>query len=381
MDETSKSSNQYAYGDLALKTRGDIVYTSYKGKSYLDLPIDVTVAELTIPLSKSAYSSSSGFIYRYKDYYTEENKLSNELDSLIQLSNKKNGNGTSVLESSKFDYTIDIKLTTEAGVVVVLSKELDQNLNLILGGDFSLESVDGKTKSGGSLKLLEGSKISFIKTFEAVGNVSFEKLYNPIIDIIGTYKDYYYPADEKNINTEQEVAVKIKLKGPLSELNQNFMKDENNIGVYIGKQNIEEDKKDPTKNASDAFFFIITGKFADGATQQERNAVASTATTLAGSVLGGFLNQYLGDYVKSVQLRQIGTETKFNLIGKAGKFKYEIGGSTDVFQDLSRANIRIEYPITQRFQLRLERKESENQLNSINNPLFNQLGVKYNFEF
>lgn len=381
LDETSKSSNQYAYGDLALQTRGDIVYTSYKGKSYLDLPIDVTVAELTIPLSKSAYSSSSGFIYRYKDYYTEENKLSNELDSLIQLSNKKNGNGTSVLESSKFDYTIDIKLTTEAGVVVVLSKELDQNLNLILGGDFSLESVDGKTKSGGSLKLLEGSKISFIKTFEAVGNVSFEKLYNPIIDIIGTYKDYYYPADEKNINTEQEVAVKIKLKGPLSELNQNFMKDENNIGVYIGKQNIEEDKKDPTKNASDAFFFIITGKFADGATQQERNAVASTATTLAGSVLGGFLNQYLGDYVKSVQLRQIGTETKFNLIGKAGKFKYEIGGSTDVFQDLSRANIRIEYPITQRFQLRLERKESENQLNSINNPLFNQLGVKYNFEF
>jgi len=29
----------------------------------------------------------------------------------------------------------------------------------------------------------------------------------------------------------------------------------------------------------------------------------------------------------------------------------------------------------------LERKESENQLNSINNPLFNQLGLKYNFEF
>ncbi|MFZ2324478.1 MAG: hypothetical protein WAV89_12385 [Ignavibacteriaceae bacterium] len=380
LDDISKSANPYAYGDLALQTRGDIVYTEYKGKAYLSLPVDVTVAELTIPLNKSAYASSSGFIYKYNNYNIDYNKLSVELDSLIQLSNKKNINGIVVVEPSKFDYTIDIKLDTEAEVAIILSKELDQNLNLILGGDFFLESVDGKTKSGGALKLLEGSKLSFIKTFEATGNVSFEKLNNPIIDITGTYKDYY-TGDEKTGGTEQEVAVKIKLKGPLSELNQNFVRDENNIGVYIGKQNIEEDKKDASKSASDAFFFIITGNFADNATQQDKNAVASTATSLAGSVLGGFLNQYLGDYVKSVQLRQVGAETKFSLLGKAGDFKYEIGGSTDVFQDLSRANIKIEYPITQRLQLKLERKESENQLNSINNPLFNQLGLKYNFEF
>lgn len=381
LDMISKTANPYAYGDLALQTRGDIVYTDYKGKSYLSLPIDVTVAELTVPLNKSAYSSSSGFIYKYYDLSNENDRLTMELDSLIQLSNKKNNGEISETEPSKFDYTIDIKLDTEAEIAIVLSKELDQNLNLILDGDFFLESINGKKKTGGALKLLDGSKISFIKSFEATGNVSFEKLDNPIIDITGTYKDYYYPADDKNGNTEQEVAVKIKLKGPLSELNQNFMRDENNIGVYIGKQNIEEDKKDASKNASDAFFFIITGNFTDRATQQERNAVASTATSLAGSVLGGFLNQYLGDYVKSVQLRQVGTETKFSLIGKAGSFKYEIGGSTDVFQDLSRANVKIEYPITQRLQLKLERKESENQLNSINNPLFNQFGLKYNFEF
>jgi hypothetical protein len=386
LDNISKSANQFAYGDLAIQTRGDIVYSSYKDKSYLTLPIDVTVAELTVPLEKSAYASSSGFIYKYHDYSTKNSKLISELDSLIQLTNNKTNNNENSNGTSKFDYTIDIKLDTEAEIVVVLSKELDQNLDLILGGNFFLESMSGKTKTGGALKLLDGSKISFIKTFEATGNISFEKLSNPIVDIVGTYKGYYTPAaDDKSssstASSEREVAVKIKLKGPLSELNKNFMKDENNVGVYIGKQNIEEDKKDPTKTASDAFFFIITGNFTTGASQQDKNAVASTATALAGSVLGGFLNQYLGDYVKSVQLRQVGTETKFSLIGKAGKFKYEIGGSTDIFQDLSRANISIEYPITLRLQLKLERKESENQLNSINNPLFNQLGLKYNFEF
>jgi hypothetical protein len=381
LDQKSVVSNQYAYGDLALKTRGDITYSAYKDKSLLNLPIDVTVAQLTIPLSKSSYTSSSGFIYEYKDFNTKQNKILFELDSLIQIANKKNGNGNSTIQPSTFDYNIEIKLDTEAEVVVILSKELDQSLNLILGGDFTLASSDGKTRSGGELKLLDGSKLSFIKTFDATGSVSFEKLDNPIIDITATYKGYYYPVDENNPNAEQEVAVKIKLSGPLSDLSKNFMKDENNISVYVGKQNIEDDKKDPTKTASDAFFFIITGNFASGATQQEQSAVASTVTSLAGSVLGGFLNQYLGDYVKSVQLRQVGTVTKFSLMGKAGKFKYEIGGSTDVFQDLSRANISIEYPITQRLQLRLERKESYNQLNSINSPLYNQLSVKYNFEF
>jgi hypothetical protein len=42
----------------------------------------------------------------------------------------------------------------------------------------------------------------------------------------------------------------------------------------------------------------------------------------------------------------------------------------------------MEYPITERLQLRVERKESENQTtSSVNNPLFFESGFKYNFEF
>jgi len=169
----------------------------------------------------------------------------------------------------------------------------------------------------------------------------------------------------------------------LSELNKNFITDENNVGVYMGRQSIEEDKKDPSKNVTDAMFFIIQGKFPndENVTQQDRNLFASTATSLAGSIIGSVLNQYFDDYIKGFQLRQTATETKFSLIGKAGDLRYEIGGSTEVLQDLSRANVRLEYPLTQRFQLRLERKESENETSSINNPLFFEGGLKYNFEF
>jgi hypothetical protein len=383
LDDISKSSSPLVYGDVAFKTRGDIVYSSKGGNSYVSLPISITVADIVIPLGKSAYSSSSGFKYEYAKSDEEVDKLISELDSLIRTTQKKDSVENNKNGISKFNYTLDIKLDTEAEVVVVLSKELDQDLVAILGGNFFLESIDGKTRSGGELKLLEGSSLSFIKTFSARGSVRFDKISNPIIDITSTYSDYYYPPSSSNGPAEQEVAVKIKLRGPLSELNQNFIKDENNIGVYMGRNDIEEDKKDPTKSATDAMYFLIIGKFpGDDDNQNDRNVVASTTTALAGSLIGEVLNQYFDNYVTGFQLRNTGTETKFNLIGRVWKIKYEIGGSTEVLQDLSRANVKMQYPITERLQLRVERKESENQTtSSINNPLFFEGGFKYNFEF
>lgn len=383
LDQISKGASPIVYGNVALKTRGAITYSANKNNSYLNLPIDITVADLTVPLSSSAYSSSSGFIYRFEDKYLIEDLLQSELDSLISSRIKKDSVNNNINGSSNFNYTIDIKLDTEAEIVVILSKELDQKMLVILDGDFFLQSFEGKQKSGGELKLLQGSTLSFIKSFEATGNIKFDKIDDPIVNITSTYKDYYYPPSSSNGQTEQEVAVKIKLKGPLSELNKNFITDEDNVGVYIGRQNIEEDKKDPSKNVTDAMFFIIQGKFPndENVTQQDRNVFASTATSLAGSIIGGLLNQYFDDYIKGFQLRQTATETKFSLIGKAGNLRYEIGGSTEVLQDLSRANVRLEYPLTQRFQLRLERKESENETSSFNNPLFFEGGLKYNFEF
>jgi len=324
---------------------------------------------------------SSGFKYRFANNVTDKDKFSSELDSLIHSKTIKDSIENVNKKTSQFNYTIDIKLDTEAEVVVVLSKELDQNLLAIMDGDFFLQSLNGKKKSGGELKLLDGSNLSFIKRFDAAGNIRFDKIDNPIIDITSTYKSYWLKIPD-DPSSEQEVGIKIKLKGPLSELNQNFIKDENNIGVYMGRQDIEDDKKDASKNATDAMFFIITGKFPADAGQQGINLAAQYTTDIAGSLIGGVLNQYFGNYVTGFQLRQVtNNTTKFNLIGKVWKIRYEIGGSTEVLQDLSRANVRMEYPITEKLQLRLERKESENETSSFNNPLFFEGGIKYNFEF
>lgn len=385
LDELSKNSNPYVYGNLALMTRGDIIYSGNKDKSYLDLPIDITVAELVVPLSKSAYSSSSGYIYKYAQYNSEKDRIQSELDSLIALANKKEKIETEIKDASKFNYTIDVKLVTEAEVDVVLSKELGQNLIAIMDGNFFMESIDGKQRSSGQLNLLDGSELNFIKKFEAAGKVKLDKIDDPIIDITSTFKNFWR-SNPDDPSTEQEVGIKIKLKGPLSELNKNFLKDENNVGVYIGRQAIEEDKRDESRDLTDAMFFIILGKFPDDASPKEKEDFFSKTTTdVAGTLIGGVLNQYLGDYVKGFNLRQSGTETVFKLRGEAKVFsillKYEFGGSTEVLQDLSRADIRIELPVTQKFQLKVERKKSENETSSISNTRFYEGGMKYNFDF
>jgi len=91
-------------------------------------------------------------------------------------------------------------------------------------------------------------------------------------------------------------------------------------------------------------------------------------------------NQF-GDAIKSVELRQGRGATKISLVGRAGKFRYEIGTSTDVYQDLSRANVKVEYPITRRFLFRLERKEAINTETTYTSEMINELGLKYRFEF
>lgn len=352
-----------------------------KEEMNLEMAIDVTEADLVFPLSKSAYTGASDFKYHWLSYDTVKSNIETQLDSLLREFENRELNLVNGTQKRKFNYVIDVKLTTEARMVVQLSKELNQDLTAVLSGNIILSSVDGLQRTSGQFNLLEGSKLSFIKSFEATGNIRFENLNNPLLDITATYKDYYYPITESGTAAEQEVAVKIKLKGPLSELNQNFVRDPDNIGVYVGTENIIKDQKDPTKTPSDAVFFIIAGKFTDGATTQERDAVASTATSLAGTVLGGVLNQYVGDYVRSIQLRQIGSETKFNLIGRVGNFRYEIGGTTEVFQDLSRANVKIDWPVSRRLLLRLERKESFVNRSLVNAELYNEFGIKYLLEF
>jgi hypothetical protein len=388
LSDESKTASPAVYGDLVIATNGDVQFKMNEDGAFLKAPILVKKAKLTFPPTQSVYrNTSDNFIYKYSTDTTVVRRRSPDIEGLVNYSKRGNNARNNGVKKPEFDYSIDITVSDEATIIFVLSKELNQNLTAVLKGNFLYERTNGKSTAQGELTLLEGSTLEFIKTLQAEGTIRFEnELSNPNLNITATYLGYYYPADTTS-STIQEipVAVKIKINGPLKELDKNFVKETNNFAVYYGQDNIDNNIPDPTKDASDAAMFLVAGKFASDMTPQDKNAassqLSSTAASMAGGILGGVLNRQLGDYVRSVELRRVGTVTKFNISGTLPwKLRYSIGGTTDVFQDLSQANIKFEYPLLKSLLLRLERKQSVTETTS-SPEMINELGLKYKFEF
>ncbi len=388
LSEDSKAVSPAVYGELVIATNGDIAFTADSTGEFLHAPIIIQNAQLTFPPVQSGYqNSASNFIYRYVSDTTKTNKKEIDFENLVKLSQAHNaGKKLHAAKKRYFNYSINVEVQKEATLKFVISKELNQSLTALLKGNFQYENINGMTNAQGELTLLDGSNLEFLKTFDATGTIRFEsELSNPYLNVVATYINYYIPPTAPN--TEEKVAIKVKLKGPLKDLSKNFIQDKNNISVYVGTDNINNDVSDPTKDVSDAVMFILQGQFVADLTPQQQStalrqsgAITGTATSLAGSLLGGFLNHYLGDYVKGVELRSVGSTTKFNLVGKIKDVKYTIGGSTDVFQDLSQANFKIEYPLYQSLLLKLERKDAITQT-TISSEMINEIGLQYKFEF
>lgn len=382
LDERSRSANPAIYGDIRIKTRKEIVYTSLENHSYLNADLILTKgANITYSPTQSAFSNENDkFTYVFLSPL-DEDLVKKEIDSLILVSELKKEELQSEFKTP-FDLNLKIEVENEAKVVFVLSREFKQNLTAYLGGNFEYSLVNDVPLTRGELVLLDGSKLDFIKTFQAEGNLKFlDELDNPYVNVKATYESFYSPDTLRTGANEYDVQIIIKLEGPAKNITTNFLQNESSIEVYKSKRNAGQFELDASKTASDAMFFIIVNKFPEDASLQESNFAASTAASLAGSIVGTVLNEKLGDVVRSVNVQQVGTETKISLIGKVADFRYEIGGTSQVFQDFSRANVKIEHPLFfPNLIIRFDRKEPPYQ-SSTYSEMINELGLKYSFVF
>jgi hypothetical protein len=382
LDQKTKAVNPALYGDIAIKTREDIVFLSSETRTYLGMDLILKDgASITYSPTQTAFTNENDkFTYIFTSQ-KDRDILEKEIDSLLILSELKKEE-QKLAGRIPFNFDLKLEVEKEAKVVFVLSREFKQNLTAYLGGKFEYSVINEIPFARGELTLLDGSKLDFIKTFQAKGNIRFiEELNNPFINVVATYESFYNPDTLRTSTNEYDVQIRIKLEGTAEEITGNFLKGENNIEVYKSRRNANQFELDASKTASDAMFFVIVNKFPEDASIQETNLAASTAASLAGSIVGAVLNEKLGDVVRSVNVQQVGTETVFSLVGKVEEFRYEIGGTSQVFQDLTRATVKIEHPIlTPNFVVRFYRTEPPYQ-SSTYSEMINELGLKYTFVF
>lgn len=390
LSDKSKSTSPFVYGPLYISTDKELVFSINRTKMFLSSSINIENANLIFPPLPTVYAYTyRNFVYHYVEDTSKTLSGKQRAAELISSAKKMSSNnaqsysGNSLLN---FDYDITVKIKDEGRITFYISKEANQKLFGILRGDVRYISNNGIENIQGEMKLLPGSYLEFIKTFTAEGSVLFESDYlNPYLDVVGTYKGFYSnPTDTVNTKKQEEVAVKIKLKGYLDEVFTNLGR-EDNIAVYYGKDAIDNDQPSPEYDKADALLFVLIGQFSKDLTQGSASGsglqLDQYASSFAGSVVGSVLNNYLGNYIGSVDVQTEGSQTKFSVAGRYKNLRYTIGGTTDIFQDLSNANIRLEYSLIDRFLIRVERKEAITEQTTYSNEKINELGLMYRFEF
>ncbi|RMD48106.1 MAG: hypothetical protein D6830_07540, partial [Ignavibacteria bacterium] len=380
LSQATKFVNPNFYGDLTLSSDGNWDYIYKDGKSVFTGNIKLTNADLIISPSGQTEVTSLDKI----NYLIIGDTSSVDLEE-IKFRNLVKSDSTEnnvTIDRANFDYNFNVIIEKEAKLQFLLSKVWNQKLSVLTKGNLKYESIDGVPRAQGSLELQSGSKLEFVKSFDATGNIKFESdITNPYLDVTATYTGSYNQGTD-DLPDIVDVQVEMKLNGTLDKLGTNLMQNPENIAIYMGSRNIENKSRETRYDISDAILFIYIGRFKEDLTANDKNKLAglgNTATSFLGSALTSIINSAVGDVVSDIQVDQSGLDTKIMISGRYQNIRYSVGGTTRI-QNISEANLKIEYLLLPNLLLRLERKDPVVESFGIDEKI-SELGLKYRIQF
>jgi hypothetical protein len=378
---------------LQIGTDGEWILTKHNDKYNFKGTIQLKQTDLTYTTTQEQSARSNNFNITYVVDSSKIDREQARFQEFLSSENSKTQNsGEGENAPLNFDYEMGVSVENSARLVFILSQAANQKLYVEMQGDLNFENNGGETRAQGAFDLMEGSKLDFLgSTFDATGSIRFERdITNPFLDIVATYISEYNDPRSPN-SGPQEVAVKIKIRGLLTELGKNLTANQESIGVYVGSNNIERDIRSTQYDYSDAFSFILFHKFKDDLTAQDKTQLAgdsknsnllgnigSTATSFLGSILASYLNSAVGDLINNVQINNTGESTKFSLSGRLQNLRYSFGGTTEIFQNIGKANFKLEYGSN--LLISLEGRDPIGQNYNIDTKIY-EMKLKYRFEF
>ena len=374
----SKSVLPIFYGDLFISSINDWMFVYENNKAVFLGNIGLEETNLVFSPQQNTYTQiNNNFNYQFVIDSSKIDKEEENFNRFLTAGKNKGNWQINKSEASTLEYSVKVKTLKDAKLVFVLSEATNQKLTVESVGDINYEYKNGEIRAQGEFKLLSGSKLEFIKTFDATGSIRFESdVTNPYLNVVATYKA---PHTTTN-GTVEDVQVKLILEGTVDELGKNLASNPDNISVYVGAKNIESGTADKQLGPADAFSFIVIGKFVKDLTALDQTVIAAQTDMILGSVLSSVASSVFGDAINNISLDQSMGYTKFSVSGRFSNFKYSIGGTTDIFKDVTGANLMIEYLFSPDFSIRLERKEPVVQTFGSEDKI-NELGLKYRFQF
>ncbi|MBN2571730.1 MAG: hypothetical protein JXA68_06345 [Ignavibacteriales bacterium] len=387
LGKESKTVSPNLYGELFIASEGSWKFSYLDNFSQFKGTIVLKDVDVYFASEKITGSSGDEFVYKYYADTSDSQRKSRKFDELISLTSVEEEIVEETIQKFELSYDIIVKTESNARLEFALDKTLNQKLIAIVDGTTRFINREGFQFTQGQFDLQEGSYLIFIKKLDAIGMIRFESdIADPYLNITASYPFTYLPSGSSSY--PEDYAVKIKLKGLFSQLGANFVRSTDNIAVYTGRQDIENDIPNTTYDEADALSFILIGAPMRGGQSTggdvSNEFLKDFSNSFFGTVLTNAANEVFGDAISEIQVgeKDYGFETRYSvsISGRYKNIKYTLGGTEDIFQNLSDATVRIEWLFSKNFALRIERRDPVSNTMKFGEKI-DELGLKYRFEF
>lgn len=304
---------------------------------------------------------------------------------------------------SRLQYDLNIATEGETRIRMIFSPATNEELYAELEGQVNAVNTGGTPSLYGQISVLDRSYYNFLKRFDAVGKLKFVGHWdNPELDITATYEGVHTEPEQSTTLTEQKtkerkVFVILDITGTRHQPKLNMsMK----VEPEQGKE--PEDWALHTKGGdiqSDAISFVLTGKFRDELTSADKENIASSWGTTAGTgftstFLSSILTEFLRKeftFIRSAEIIYRGGNLQesadLRLSGVAGKGYWRFGGK--IFHSLGNANVSYQLSLGEMFNapsiknlfVELERKVEGSDTIEEYRKLTNTARLYYRFTF
>jgi hypothetical protein len=297
-----------------------------------------------------------------------------ELVTLIHLNqdSKVDKVGSVSNPFSRVIYELKFSTFTRAKLNLILNPQTGEELMAEMAGEVDLRTEEGEIVAYGEVELLEGSYYRFFKKFDARGKIRFVRdILNPELDIEASYKGTHYNSDTTRAGVTEDVIVKLLVKGTKERPNVKFK-------IYVDGEERGGDVE------ADAIAFIITGRFKDELTGPESATLASdlwrsTGPSVLSQAVSGFLTDILrdvsGGFITGAEINYTGRLKGLRVTSVIGRAIIELGG--EIFTDISRTNISVQYPLWGNLMLEYQRRSIETIQSLQEREMANTLKIYY----
>jgi len=369
MKESSARSRQGLYGDLFGATGpSGLQWRGSPDLSHLTGDVLIRNANLTLPPARDSYvdrqrSLEFVFIDDTTTVITEpvsmpgmkwkptrgERKNGLTAEASLRNSLSEEPSSRSFLDNVVYNIAIETMGVTQLRIII------NQITNEVLFADlkgrlfFSKES--DVVRLTGEVEVGNRSFYNYIRQFQASGKLLFTgDPENPELDVLAKYEGYHLiGAGTAAVDTargpleDEKVIVSLEIKGTRREPK---------VTMGLTRENLAGNFLESSDVQADAISFLVSGKFRDELTPQERSSLFTTSLAgIGSSILSGPLTEFMRrefGFISSVDVLYYGGNiqgaTDVRLTGEIGDAVVKFGGR--VFSDISNANINVQIPMS-----------------------------------